>query len=272
MFKSNCHTHTIYCDGKNTAEEMVIKAIELGFESIGFSGHAPMFFVSEWGMKKDDIPEYIAEIRALKEKYADKIDILCGIELDADYSDIDLQDFDYTIASVHQFIVDGKDYPIDYSADVLASLVDKLFDSSWNKMAKAYYSRVVDFVLSGNFDVVGHFDLITKYNDNYAQFTENEEYRKIAIDAIDRIIDEKADILFEVNTGAMFRVGNSTPYPSKFILEHIFKRGGKITITGDSHSTDSLNFAFDKAIEYCKECGFDCAYILKSKGKEKIIL
>lgn len=272
MFKSNCHTHTIYCDGKNTAEEMVLKAIKLGFVSIGFSGHAPMFFESEWGMKKEDIPKYISEIRALKEKYADKIDILCGIELDTDYSDIDPDDFDYTIASVHQFIVDGKDYPIDYSAKVLADLVDKLFNSSWNEMAKAYYNRVSDFVLSGNYDVVGHFDLITKYNDNFAQFPENDEYKEIALKAIDRIIDEKPDILFEVNTGAMFRVGNSTPYPSKFILEHIFERNGKITITSDSHSTDSLDFAFDEAINYCKECGFKYAYILKSTGKEKIIL
>ncbi len=272
MLKSNCHTHTIYCDGKNTIEEMVLKAIELGFESIGFSGHSPMFFESEWGMKKEDIPKYISEIRALKEKYADKIDILCGIELDADFSDIAPDDFDYTIASVHQFVVDNKDYPIDYSAEVLADLVDKLFNSSWNEMSKAYYNRVVDFVLSGNYDVVGHFDLITKYNDNFAQFSENDEYKKTALKAIDRIIDEKPDILFEVNTGAMFRVGNSTPYPSMFILKHILKRGGKITITSDSHSVDSLNFAFDKAIEYCKECGFNEAYILKSTGKEKIIL
>ena len=41
-YLQNLHTHTTYCDGKNTAEEMVQKAIELGFRSLGFSGHAPM--------------------------------------------------------------------------------------------------------------------------------------------------------------------------------------------------------------------------------------
>ena len=41
-YLQNLHTHTTYCDGKNTAEEMVQKAIELGFKSLGFSGHAPM--------------------------------------------------------------------------------------------------------------------------------------------------------------------------------------------------------------------------------------
>ena len=34
------HMHTVFCDGKNTPEEILEKAIELGFDSIGFSSHA----------------------------------------------------------------------------------------------------------------------------------------------------------------------------------------------------------------------------------------
>ena len=87
MFKSNCHTHTIYCDGKNTAREMVEAAIEKGFVSLGFSGHSPMKDKNDWTMSAEDVSRYAEEINSLKGEYADKIDILCGIELDADYSD-----------------------------------------------------------------------------------------------------------------------------------------------------------------------------------------
>ena len=39
MIPSNYHTHTCFCDGKNTPEEMVLEAIRLGCPEIGFSGH-----------------------------------------------------------------------------------------------------------------------------------------------------------------------------------------------------------------------------------------
>ena len=37
MLKANYHTHTVLCDGKNTAEEMVQRALDLGFKYLGFS-------------------------------------------------------------------------------------------------------------------------------------------------------------------------------------------------------------------------------------------
>ena len=40
MIKTNYHTHTEFCDAKNTAEEMVLAAIEKNFSILGFSSHA----------------------------------------------------------------------------------------------------------------------------------------------------------------------------------------------------------------------------------------
>lgn len=40
MELKNFHTHTTYCDGKNTAEEMILAAINQGFTALGFSGHS----------------------------------------------------------------------------------------------------------------------------------------------------------------------------------------------------------------------------------------
>ena len=68
-FLSNLHTHTLYCDGKNTPEEYIQKAIEKGFISIGFSGHSYLDFGEDWFMGTNETKEYIKEIRELKEKY-----------------------------------------------------------------------------------------------------------------------------------------------------------------------------------------------------------
>lgn len=273
MIKSNCHTHTTFCDGKNSAEEMTLAAIEKGFKSLGFSGHSPMYYDTDWTMTKENVNDYIADVRRVKEKYADKIDILCGIELDSDYSDVNLEEFDYIIASVHQ--LHGKDniYSVDLSPDELTECVNAVFGGSWNKMADTYFKNLAEFVISGDFDVVGHFDLITKFNGKTPLFDENnEEYRASAINEIDKILESKPDILFEVNTGAMYRKGNTKPYPAEFIMKHIAERGGLITITSDSHCCESLDFAFDKMAEYCRKCGFSEAYYLTSEGRKKYSL
>lgn len=269
MFKSNCHTHTTFCDGKNSAEEMTIAAINKGFVSLGFSGHSPMNFENDWAMTEEGVKEYIKEIKRIKEAYKDKIDILCGIELDRDFVGVDLEELDYVIASVHQFHGKDKVYAIDLSPEELTECVNTVFNGSWNAMAEEYFNNLSDFAISGDFDIVGHFDLITKFNSKTPLFDENnEEYQKFAIKAVDKILDNRPDILFEVNTGAMYRKGNKTPYPAKFILKHICERGGQVTITSDAHCVESLDFAFNDAVNYCKECGFDKIYYLTSDGRK----
>ena len=43
-YRQNLHTHTTFCDGKDTPEELVEAAIAKGFDSIGFSGHSYMYY------------------------------------------------------------------------------------------------------------------------------------------------------------------------------------------------------------------------------------
>ena len=38
--KQNLHTHTTYCDGKNTVSEMIRSALHKDFDVLGFSGHS----------------------------------------------------------------------------------------------------------------------------------------------------------------------------------------------------------------------------------------
>lgn len=267
MFKSNCHTHTVYCDGKNTAREMIEAAMEKGFVSLGFSGHSPMTMGNDWMMTAEKSKLYAEEIRQLKKEYAGKIDILCGIELDSYFEGVNPDDFDFVIGSVHQLRKNGVAYDVDESAEVLKKAVDEFFDGSFNEMSRCYYNALADFIIGTKVDVVGHIDLITKFNLDTVLFDESDcEYRKIVFDAIDRILSAKPDVLFEVNTGAMYRVGKKKPYPADFIIRYIFEKGGKITLTSDSHNTESIDFAFDESIAVIKSCGFKEIHYLTSDG------
>ena len=37
--RANYHTHTTFCDGSDSAEDVVLAAIDKGFSHLGFSGH-----------------------------------------------------------------------------------------------------------------------------------------------------------------------------------------------------------------------------------------
>ena len=63
-------------------------------------------------MRPEDVPKYQAEVRALAEKYKDKIEILCGVEQDA-CSTAPTEDFDYVIGSVHYVEKNGMYYCVD---------------------------------------------------------------------------------------------------------------------------------------------------------------
>ena len=68
MELKNFHTHTTYCDGKNTAEEMILAAINQGFTVLGFSGHSHTSIDPSYCMTTDETRRYINELKALAER------------------------------------------------------------------------------------------------------------------------------------------------------------------------------------------------------------
>ena len=108
MIPSNYHTHTIFCDGKDTPEELVQEAIRLGCPEIGFSGHSYTAFDESWCMSKEGTKEYKACVRSLQKKYAGQIRILLGVEQDL-YSEEPTDEYDYIIGSVH-YVKKGEVY------------------------------------------------------------------------------------------------------------------------------------------------------------------
>ena len=261
MIYSDIHTHTTYCDGKSTPEEMVKKAIEKGFESIGISGHGYMDFDVSYCMTLEDTKKYVNEINELKKKYP-QTDILLGLERDY-YFAPDGQEYDYIIGSVHYVEKNGVRYDVDYY-DVFADNVEKYFDGSYRAFVELYYKTVKDVVNKTGADVVGHFDLVAKFNEGNKFFDEDANwYKECVIEALDEV--SKAKPVFEVNTGAISR-GYNKIYPSEFILKEIKKRGCDVVITSDCHNAETLGDNYDKAIELVKNCGFDKVFVLTKNG------
>lgn len=254
---TNFHTHTTFCDGKNTPEEIVLFAIDRGYSSIGFSGHGYTPFDLRYCMK--DTEGYISAINSLKSKYKNKIQIYLGIEEDA-FAPVKKEAFDYRIGSSHYFCVDEKYYPIDSNVDYFKKCIE-VFDNDILKLSEAYYSTFLNYIRTYKPDIIGHFDVITKFDESdLDMFLKNEKYIKISEKYMIEFL--KSDIIFEVNTGAIARGYRKNPYPNDNLLYLIKKNDGKLMLSSDSHSIETIDFYFEETKKKLKDIGFSYTYIL----------
>jgi histidinol-phosphatase (PHP family) len=256
----NLHTHTTYVDGKLTPEEMILAAIERGCDSLGFSEHSFVTFDEYYSMTPEMTYKYIDEIRALKEKYKDQIEIFTGLEIDYYTAWRPESGLDYILATAHYVQVTedngDKNYvSVDAGPDRQKEIVEKYYNGDFYAMAEDYFSIMSKLPQATKPDIIGHFDLVAKYNINNNIFDEQHpRYIKASLDSMDAILEHCN--IFEVNTGAMYRLNKPEPYPSAFLLKELYKRGGEVIMCSDSHDGKSICYAYDEVAELLKSCGF----------------
>ncbi len=236
---------------------MVLRAIELGLCSIGFSSHAYTEHDMRYCLK--DTEEYISEIRRLQQKYARKIQIYLGTEEDRT-SLTNRNKYDYIIGSNHYATVNGKHYPIDSNYSYFTSALE-LFNGDELKFADHYFNVFCKYINDRKPDIIGHFDVITKFDQKEKdRFLHNKKYWTIAQKYLKTAL--KSNSLFEVNTGYINRDLRSSPCPDYRLLSIIAKEGGNIVLSSDSHNVSHLIGHFDEVKLILKDIGFKYTYAL----------
>ena len=246
---SNFHTHSTFCDGHDEPEDMVLEAIRLGCPALGFSGHAPVArfeknageTVAAAEMRfQNHLAEYRSCISNLKEKYRDSIRIFLGIEQDY-YSENTTDGYEYVIGSVHLIPCKCGLMQIDDGREKFIQGVKTYYDGDFYAAAETYYEIVSDIYEKTQCSIIGHFDLITKYNEGNQLFdTSNPRYRAAAERAFDKLL--KTPAIFEWNYGAIPRGARKTPYLEDWMLEKL-KDAGRVPLkTSDCHNKNFLLF------------------------------
>ena len=244
MTTKDLHMHTVFCDGTNAPEQMVLSAIDKGLTTVGVCAHSFTFFDTSYCIQKEAVPRYLAEVRYLRAKYFDRIRVLCGVEQDY-YSDQPTDDFDYVIGSVH-YLKCGEDYvPVDETPEILKNAAEKYFDGDIYALCEEYYRTVADVVNKTACDIIGHFDLITKFIEREPLFdTHHPRYIAAWKSAADKLL--KTGVPFEINTGAMSRGYRTSPYPSAEIIDYLKANGGELVQSSDAHSAAAIAYRFEE--------------------------
>lgn len=250
--KTNYHTHTVWCDGADSVEDVVIAAIEKGFDDIGFSSHMAFPQAQSWELEPSRAPEYAAQIRSLAARYADRINVLCGGEADyikgvttpekRRYAALGL---DYLIGSVHTLVApDGAHVSVDHSVKILSEGIALHFGGDARAFVKAYFEAQRE-MLRYDFDILAHADLVRKFNVKAPYFDETASWY---IEELERTADAIASSgkIVEVNTGAISRGWLDDAYPSPLFREMLRGRSVKFILSSDAHSAGAIDCAFDR--------------------------
>ena len=243
MEKCDFHVHSTFSDGNDEAEEIIKTAVNMGLSAIGISDHSYTPFDAGYSLHEKNVPKYLAEIKRLKEKYQGVIKVYCGVELDL-FSSLDLTPYDYVIGSSHYFKRGDNYYSIDNGKEVFENTIKSAFDGDYIKAAEEYFNNVSKFADIKEVKIIGHFDLVSKYNEIGKYFDENDSrYVSAYKKAAEKLVS--AGKTFEINTGAFRKKLRSEPYPSKNIRQFIKSLGGKFILSSDSHRKEDLTFGFD---------------------------
>lgn len=266
MIKQNLHTHSQYDDGKDAIDEIVQKAQERGFTILGFSGHG-YYAKDDSSMTPEKTKQYIQDVRQAQQQAPNGLKIYLGIEEDSMAPIENVEDFDYVIGSVHYLEHNGKIYPIDYSQEQFDEMLKEGYQNDINALAKDYYLAIERQAQNPNIQIIGHLDLIAKYNEDQTYYCFDDpkilSYAKVAIEQL-----VKAGKIFEMNSGAMARRYRNSPYPSIELLKLIYEANGKILINTDCHHKEYLDYGMQICLDLAKQIGFKTLEMFNGKNFE----
>lgn len=260
------HTHTQYClhGTGDSAEEMVKLAMSYGVKRYTFTEHVPLpeivaelcvhgrELVVESAMDPYRVEEYFAEMAELKEKYADRIELRVGVELDyidgledeaRAFLDANAARLDDVILSVHMLRYDDRLYSVDYDPELYREGLVALY-GSFQKAQEAYFETLIRSVKTEwgrrGPDRIGHMTLCQKFRLSFPD--EETEFSPRSLELIDTLLDELAmrGIGLDDNRAGIFNPTCRMPYVPEFIREGAQRRGIPLVFGSDSHGLEAM--------------------------------
>lgn len=255
------HVHSAYSDDSEYPLEQVIRdAVAMGMDEICLTDHVDYGIKRDWDeggeiayrgsqpLANVDYPRYMAQLHELQQRYGDRIRIKIGLE------------FGMQTHTIPQYRALFARYPLDFVILSIHQVDDQEFwtqEFQRGRTQQEYHERYYEELLAvmqefKDYNVLGHLDLITRY-DKQGVYP-FERVRPIVEQILRCAIEDGKGI--EVNTSS-HRYGLSDTTPSVEILKLYRELGGTIlTIGSDSHAPAHLGTYIEEARAMLREMGF----------------
>jgi len=242
-YRTDYHVHTARCGhAGGEMRDYVLAALGKGLAEIAFTDHVPLYFLPgedpdpTIAMTSGELPGYVAEVRALRNEFAGRIDVLLGLE--ADYAEgheaalegiLRAHEWDVVLGSVHWVAGGWIDAP--------GSAARHETEGSEN-LWREYYRLLGKASKSGLFDVLTHFDLPKKFGHRMpANVTDAEDAAVAAA--------RDTGVVVEVSSAGLRKpVGEE--YPAPRLLKKLVGAGVPIVLSSDAHAPAEVAWGREK--------------------------
>jgi len=243
------HMHTRHsADGQAGPAEMCAAALRAGLREICFTEHVDWI---PWDETRDFFKPaaYVAEALRCREEFADRLQVRVGLEVSEPH--LVAADLETLLTSWPFDFVLGSAHWIDQSGTCLS---DVYRIHSIEHVEREYFLRVLELVEAGEFDSLGHLDVVKRYRPRdlgpFAAGPHEEIIRTILRSLVRR------DKAFEINTSPLRR-GLDTTCPDLAVLRWYQELGGeKLTIGSDAHRPEQVGTGFEVALDMLRTAGF----------------
>lgn len=246
MMKNNYHTHMYLCrHAVGTVEDYVKRAIELGFDAIGMSDHAPFEELKDRSvrMRPEELETYLAECEAAVQKYGSRIRVLKGLEIE----------YFPQHAPMYRRLTERLDYLAlgQHYVDDPGNRNDlcSVYALSTERLLETYATTVAAAIATGLFKFVCHPDLML-----YAWGSFDEPARRASEKIIAAAVEHKVPL--EINANGIrkkmrpYPEGERYAYPRKEFWELARRMGVTVIVSSDAHTPDQL---WDEDVKRCYE-------------------
>lgn len=253
-YLSDYHLHSKFSfDSNQGIEEIINKAISLNLNEICLTEHIS-FDPQDTSYNFFEFKDYENEIQRLSHKYSKNITIKKGLET-GEYplykDDFDKyfkeHNLDFIIGSIHN--LNGKGFRV----NILENGVDYTY--------KTYFNELLNFVQMGDFDVLGHLDIVQRYAFKEGGVYNLDDYVDYIYDILKILISRGKGI--EINTSGL---NNNLLFPKVEILK-MYKdlKGEILTVGSDAHTTDRVGEKISYTYDLLKDMGFKYVFTYENR-------
>lgn len=279
MIKANYHTHSCYCDGKETLRQYVETAVERGFTHLGFSGHAPVPFENSFAIANNRYLDYCNEVRLLKEEFAGRMKIFLGLEIDYIPGVLDnfeplvaMGGLDYCIGSVHLvnktpggdlwFIDGSKQQSYDEG-------LNNVFANNIKEAVRAFFRQTNEMITSQRPPIIGHFDKVAMHNKERYFGTDEDWYLNLVRETLELI--KQYGCVCEINTRGLYKGRYNDYYPATRIIQIMNTMGIPAVVSTDAHQPDDLD-KFEGIYTLLREINYKTLVYFDGRWNEMSVL
>jgi len=243
------HIHTSFSfDGRNALVAACETAVAHGLGEIALTDHVDFGPADPLGFLQP--AAYLAEIERCRAHYGDRLTIRAGLEVGEPHlfaaqarAVLAAGEFDFVLGSAH------------YADGMQVAWKEPYFEQPLHQACAAYFRQVVRLAAEGDFDVLGHLDLVKRDARKFGLVYDGPEpYADMIRTALRSLVERGKGL--ELNTSPL-RMGQPEPCPSLQVLRWYRELGGEIlTFGSDAHQPEAIGSCFDAALEIARAAGF----------------